>query len=141
VWLISVLLLLVTASVEIPTGQATLRAATANGIVYTTNGSLPAGRTPAGPRTANVTVVADSCGGGQIRCFNSVLYAVDTVIPLISLKQRSVWYPDPSAADGSLMQWWLNITTMPGWLPSSVFVLPSPDSHAPRNVQNQCGTA
>jgi hypothetical protein len=120
VWLISALLLLVTASSKFRRVSATLRAATANGIVYTTGGPLPTNRTPTGRPTV---AVADSCGSGQIRCFNSVLYAVDTVIPLISLEQRSVWYPDPNAADGSFMQWWLNIATMLGWLLSSVFVL------------------
>jgi hypothetical protein len=27
------------------------------------------------------------------------LYAIDTVIPLISLDQRSTWYPDPPVLD------------------------------------------
>ena len=52
-----------------------------------------------------------------------MLYAIDTVIPLISLDQRTTWYPDPNVADGELMLWWLNLATMLGWLLSSIFVL------------------
>jgi len=52
-----------------------------------------------------------------------VLYAIDTVIPLISLDQRTARYPDPHVADGELMLWWLNLATMLGWLLSSIFVL------------------
>jgi hypothetical protein len=52
-----------------------------------------------------------------------VLYAVDTVVPLISLDQRSTWYPDPHGRDGEFMLWWLNIATMLGWLLSSILVL------------------
>ncbi len=122
-WLLGVLLILVAVSVEIPAGQATLRAATSNGRVYNTKGPLQLNRPTAAPRTTHGTVAADSCGDGQIRCFNPVLYAVDTVVPLVSLDQRSVWYSDPNAAGGSFMQWWLNIATMLGWLLSTVFVL------------------
>jgi hypothetical protein len=58
-----------------------------------------------------------------VRCFNPVLYAIDTVIPLVSLDQRSTWYPDPNLRDGAFMQWWLNAATLLGWLLSSFFVL------------------
>jgi len=40
-----------------------------------------------------------------VRCFSPVLYAIDTVIPLISLEQRSTWYPDPHVRDGTLTLW------------------------------------
>ena len=59
----------------------------------------------------------------RLRCFSPALYAIDTVIPLISLDQRTTWYPDAYTPDGSLMEWWLNIATMLGWLLSSIFVL------------------
>jgi hypothetical protein len=52
-----------------------------------------------------------------------VLYSVDTVIPLISLDQRSTWYPDPRVRDGEFMTWWLDIATILGWLLSTIFVL------------------
>jgi hypothetical protein len=54
---------------------------------------------------------------------NPLLYAVDTVIPLVSLDQRSTWHPDARAPDGTFLQWWLNAATVLGWLLSSVFVL------------------
>lgn len=58
-----------------------------------------------------------------MRCFSPVLYAIDTVIPLVSLDQRATWYPDPNTQDGPFMQWWLNAATLLGWLLSSIFVL------------------
>jgi hypothetical protein len=66
---------------------------------------------------------ADACGDGQVRCFEPVLYAIDTVVPLVSLDQRATWYPDPHVRDGAFMQWWLIIATVLGWLLSSIFVL------------------
>jgi hypothetical protein len=58
-----------------------------------------------------------------VRCLSPFLYSVDTVIPLISLDQRSTWYPDPHVRYGELMLWWLDLSTILGWLLSSVFVL------------------
>jgi hypothetical protein len=52
-----------------------------------------------------------------------VLYAIDTVVPLISLDQRSTWYPDLHVFLGRLMLWWLNLATLFGWVLSSIFVL------------------
>ena len=52
-----------------------------------------------------------------------MLYAVDTVVPLISLDQRSTWYPDPHVFAGRIMLWWLNLATLLGWVLSSIFVL------------------
>jgi hypothetical protein len=131
-WVLAVLLVLVIASLEIPAAQATLRANNGNGQVYATNGLLigsarPVGtRTPAGTRPApggSGSVHADSCGDGEVRCFSPVLYAIDTVVPLISLDQRTTWFPDPYVRGGQLMLWWLNLATLLGWLLSSIFVL------------------
>lgn len=66
---------------------------------------------------------ADSCGDGEVRCFSPVLYAIDTVIPLISLDQRTTWYPDPNAPGGELMLRWPDLATPLGWLLTSIFVL------------------
>ena len=52
-----------------------------------------------------------------------MLYAIDTVVPLISLDQRTTWFPDPYVGGGQLMLWWLNLATLLGWLLSSIFVL------------------
>jgi len=116
-WLLAVLLVLVATSLTIPAARATLRATNGNGDVYTTSGPLspPAAR-PGAARP-------DSCGNGAVRCFSPVLYAVDTVVPLISLDQRSTWYPDPDVSGGQLMLWWLNLATLLGWLLSSIFLV------------------
>lgn len=124
-WLLVLLLGLVIASLEVPVTQATLRSTTDSGIVYTTRGPL-IGTTPPDTETADPGGAAgsgDACGDGQVRCFSPVLYAIDTVVPLVSLNQRSSWYPDPSVPQGSLMQWWLNLATILGWLLSSIFAL------------------
>ena len=58
-----------------------------------------------------------------MRCFDAPLYAIDTVIPLISLDQRSTWYPDAGVRYGPVLLWWLDAATLLGWLLSSIFVL------------------
>ena len=122
-WLLAVLLILVILSLEAPTTQATMRASTAAGLVYSTHGPAPGSGGPGPAGRAPAIAHSDACGGGQVRCFNPVLYAIDTVVPLVSLEQRSTWYPDPSLRDGAFMQWWLNAATLLGWLLSSIFVL------------------
>jgi hypothetical protein len=113
-WLIVALLIFVTVTLQIPAARQTMRATTPAGAVYATTGSLQAqGALPH----------ADACGNGEVRCFNPVFYAIDTVIPLISLDQRNTWYPDPATRTGAIMQWWLDIATILGWLLSSIFVL------------------
>ena len=120
-WLLVILLALVIVSLEIPTAQATMRATTSNGQVYSTHGPVPGGGI--GRPAPGAGARSDACGDGQVRCFNPVLYAIDTVVPLVSLDQRATWYPDPSLRDGAFMQWWLNAATLLGWLLSSIFVL------------------
>jgi hypothetical protein len=103
-----------------------LRATNANAAVYTTSGLLTttAGGTVSSSETSpSRSISADPCGDGEVRCFSPVLYAVDTVVPLISLDQRSTWYPDPHVSGGELVLWWLNLATLLGWLLSSIFVL------------------
>jgi hypothetical protein len=115
-WLIAALLILVTITLQVPSARAAMRSTTSAGAVFTTAGPLQ-------PRNAVGTPRTDACGNGQVRCFNPVFYAIDTVIPLVSLDQRSTWYPDPRTRYGLLMEWWLNIATILGWLLSSVFAL------------------
>ncbi len=97
--------ILVTTSLEIPAWQATLRATTPAGITFTTHGALNAAAITIIPRRIPNT---DDCGNGQVHCFSPVFYAINTVLPLISLDQRSTWYPDPGTPYGTFMQWWLN---------------------------------
>jgi hypothetical protein len=123
-WLLATLLVLVAASLELPASQATLRATNGNGDVYATSGLIPsAGPAAVGSSAPGSSPRADACGNGEVRCFSPVLYAIDTVTPLISLDQRSTWYPDPHVRGGELMLWWLNLATLLGWLLSSIFVL------------------
>jgi hypothetical protein len=124
-WLLAALLVLVAVSLVLPAGKTTLRATNGNGDVYTTNGLLTTSAGPAvsGSGSRDNSTRMDACGDGEVRCFSSVLYAIDTVIPLISLEQRSTWYPDPHVRGGEFMLWWLNLATLLGWLLSSIFVL------------------
>jgi hypothetical protein len=124
-WLLAILLVLVTASLQMRAPQSAMRATIA-GIVDTTQGPIPsrtAGPPSPGAGSASPESAGPVCGDGQVRCFNSFLYAFDTVIPLVSLGQRATWYPDAHAAYGTFLQWWLGAATVLGWLLSSIFVL------------------
>ncbi len=123
-WMLAGLLILTAVTLTLPPAQATLRANNGNGQVYTTAGPLTA-QAAAGPQgtPSRGAPATDPCGDGQVRCFSPVLYAIDTVVPLISLDQRVTWYPDPHVRYGQLMLWWLNLGTVLGWLLSSIFVL------------------
>ena len=117
-------LILVTGSLQNPGARAAMRATTAAGVVFTTQGPLRSpGTVPVPAGSAPDPASGDACGDGQVRCFNPLLYAIDTVVPLISLDQRSTWYPDVHTRDGALMEWWLNAATVLGWLLTSIFVL------------------
>jgi len=119
-WLLALLLVLVAGSLEIPASRSAMRATTSAGTVYSLQGPIPgAGSTV----FTGVPPHSDACGDGQVRCFSAVLYAIDTVLPLISLDQRSTWYPDPHVRGGTFMKWWLNAATLLGWLLSSIFVV------------------
>ncbi|HEX6873393.1 MAG TPA: hypothetical protein VF163_20030 [Micromonosporaceae bacterium] len=118
-WLLVLLMALVTASLMVPAAQSTLRASD-EGEVFSTTGPVP---DEAGPAVRDAKEQPDGCANGRIRCFHPVLYAIDTVMPLVSLDQRSTWYPNPNQPWGWLMQWWLNLATVAGWLLSSIFLL------------------
>jgi hypothetical protein len=122
-WLLALLLVLVTVSLEVPGYQAALRANNGNGDVYATSGLLTASSNGSPGAAATDRAPRATCGDGEVRCFNPVLYAIDTVIPLISLDQRATWYADPDVPNGQFMLWWLNLATLLGWVLSSIFVL------------------
>jgi hypothetical protein len=112
-WLLVVLLALVGATLVVPGVQQTMRASD-EGVVFTIDGPVAVDRAAA---------ATDPCGDGRVRCFNPLLYAVDTVVPLIALDQRATWYPDRFVRGGQAVEWWLNLATMAGWLLSSIFLL------------------
>jgi hypothetical protein len=121
--LIALIALLVAgfALLSVPVVAGSLRASDDQGDVYGVHGRLASGspvtvRPGPPPR-------ADSCGNGEVRCFNRLFYAVDTVIPLVDLKQRETWYPDAAAPWGRLTEEALDVATLLGWLLSSIVVL------------------
>ena len=128
--MLAALLVAVIVTVLLPDAQATFRATDPASNVYATTGRLvtvaaPDGVTNPGPFVvpAARTPASDRCGDGQVRCFNPVFYAVDTVVPLVTLGQRSTWYPNRAAPWGGLVDTWLNLATLLGWVLSSIFLL------------------
>jgi hypothetical protein len=134
-WPLVALLVAVFVLMLVPSGAATLRATDPRGNVYTPTGRLvtvsPVG--PAAPGTLPDRVgdystdtrarpAPDPCGDGQVRCFNAFFYAIDTVVPLVSMGQRTTWYPDTHTPSGEFLMWFLNIATLLGWVLSSVLV-------------------
>ncbi|WP_214416804.1 hypothetical protein [Sphaerisporangium fuscum] len=137
-WLVLVLLAVTGAALSTPPVQATMRATDARGNVYSPQGRLvtvdaaasgtAAGAREAGPTGDYATPAGDRprmdpCGEGQVRCFSPVFYAVDTVVPLVSLEQRSTWYPDEHRPLGALVSVFLHLATLLGWLLSTVVAL------------------
>ncbi|WP_248966231.1 hypothetical protein [Sphaerisporangium perillae] len=141
-WLLLALLTLVGGMLLAAPVQSTMRATDARGNTYSPSGRLvtvdpvvPALEQPAhadarqaGP-TGDYATRADDpphldpCGDGQVRCFNPVFYSIDTVIPLVSLEQRSTWYPNEHSGLGALVSVVLHVATLLGWLLSTVVVL------------------
>ena len=52
-----------------------------------------------------------------------MIYAIETVVPLVDLGQRNTWYVLSSASHGSLYDAWLAFATLAGWALSTVFLL------------------
>lgn len=129
VWLLLTLLVAVAMSLYVPDVRATMRATDPRGNTYAVDGRLVnVGPSVTDTGTPDVAPSSqrprlDACGDGQVRCFNPVFYAVDTVVPLISLGQRSTWFASPHVRYGTLTEWWLNLATLAGWLPSTVYLL------------------
>ncbi|TDQ00541.1 hypothetical protein EV186_102402 [Labedaea rhizosphaerae] len=130
-WPLVLLLGLVFLIAQLPMGLDTMRATDPRGNVYSPGGRvITVDPAPASPELTGEFVVpastparADPCGDGQVRCFNPFFYAVDTVVPLVSLNQRATWYPDPHAPNGRLVEWLLDVATLLGWALSSILVL------------------
>ena len=129
-WMLAALLVAVNITVLLPDARATFRATDPAGNVYATSGRLVTVAAPDEPAPrgsfalpANRPPTADPCGDGQVRCFNPVFYAVDTVVPLVTLGQRNAWYPNRAAPWGAAVDTWLNLATLLGWVLSSIFLL------------------
>lgn len=105
------LTVVVAGTLLLPASGKALRATDGNGKVFS----------PEVVAASNVK--PDRCGSGAVVCFNPAYYAIDTVVPLIGLGQRSTWHPDENAAHGPLLAAWLNTATLIGWLLTTLFAL------------------
>lgn len=108
---VTMLTLVVAGSLLLPAAGQVMRATDGNGLVFSP------------VETSSSTVLSDRCGRGAVVCFNPAYYAIDTVVPLIGLGQRSTWHPDENAQGGARLAFWLNTATLIGWLLTSLFAL------------------
>ena len=100
-----------------PAQEVEMRSVDPQGVVFTVSGPLVR------QGSDENGVVYGVCGGGQVRCFNPVSFAVETVLPLVSLGQRDTWYPNEETVRGQRLTTLLNLCSLLGWLLSSVFLL------------------
>lgn len=106
------LTVIVAGTLLLPAAGQAMRATDGNGLVFSPT------------RTATSSSVhPDRCGGGAVVCFNAAYYAIDTVVPLVGLGQRSTWHPDENTDIGPLLAFWLNAATLVGWLLTTLFAL------------------
>lgn len=118
-WPLVVLLAAVAVVCSLPFGADTMRATDPRGNVYAPTGRIVTVQT----ESVQPEPWRDPCGDGQVRCFNAFVFAVDTVVPLVSLGQRSTWYANPHTARGRFTAWFLDIATLLGWALSSILAL------------------
>jgi hypothetical protein len=111
---LALLIVAVTATLLPASESQVMRTADPSGEVYTPTGQLSLIESGESP--------VETCGKGKVRCFNPLLYAIDTVVPIVDLKQRTVWSPSVDAG-GRLMLYWLNAATLAGWAISSLLVV------------------
>ncbi|HEV7759387.1 MAG TPA: hypothetical protein VGO78_10375, partial [Acidimicrobiales bacterium] len=109
-------------ALALPPATTAMRASDNAGTVYTPDGPLTAAAGPTSPTTPGPTT-PDACGDGAVRCYQPLLLAIDTVVPIIDLGQRSTWYPSHHDGAGWAYEAWLNVATVLGWAISTVFAL------------------
>lgn len=109
--LLALLVAVTAGALALPAATTAMRATGASGHVY-----APDGRVDGTPED-------DTCGDGKVRCYQPLLLAVDTVVPIIDLGQRSTWYPSTRDGAGWAYEAWLNLATIVGWLLSTIFAL------------------
>ena len=97
--------------------RSTLKATSDTVAVYDPDGSV-------GIAAANGAGAASgSCASGAVRCFNPVYFAIDTVVPLVELGQRSTWHADGSTCTGRALEAVVVLATLLGWSASTLFAL------------------
>jgi len=94
-----------------------MRTSDESGVVYSPSGPI-AGQSQTLVRPKSLS---GSCGGGHVRCFEPLVYAVDTVVPIIDLNQRTTWYVAQTLI-GRQISYSLYFCTVAGWFLSTVFV-------------------
>jgi hypothetical protein len=114
--LLVALIAMTAVALALPAATTAMRASDNDGTVYTPDGPLPSPTSPATPSP-------DACGDGAVRCYQPLLLAIDTVVPIIDLGQRSTWYPSHHDGAGWAYEIWLNVATVLGWAISTVFAL------------------
>ncbi len=114
-----VLVLMTAGALELPAADDVMRTVDEDNAVYGPSGRLDDQTGTAGAAVGEMY----TCGNGRVRCFSPGFYAIDTVVPLLDLQQRSTWYPDEDSPDGRLYAWGLNIAVLLGWATSSLLVL------------------
>ena len=102
-----------------PAVQNKLVATTPNGAIYTARGHLSV---PA-PTATGAPVAHGHCVSGTPVCFNPWWYALDAVVPIVDLGQRSTWRVDSSQPKGSLLEAGLNVARLLGWFFSAVLAV------------------
>jgi hypothetical protein len=74
-------------------------------------------------RLTQTSIVPALTATNAVQPYNPILFAVDSVVPLLDLGQRTTWHPDTSTPTGQAMQFWLAFVNVGGWILSTVLVL------------------
>lgn len=111
------LYLIVFVTLWVTLNENLMRTSDESGMVYSPSGPI-AGQSQTLVRPESL---GGSCGGGQVRCFEPIVYAVDTVVPIIDLNQRTTWYV-AETPEGRLLGGILYFCTVAGWFLSTVLV-------------------
>jgi hypothetical protein len=74
-------------------------------------------------RLTPTTTFPELAATNAVQPYNPILFAVDSVVPLLDLGQRTTWHADTSTATGQAMQSWLAFVNAGGWILSTVLVL------------------
>lgn len=74
---------------------------------------------PGGQEVSTFGSVTPSCPATTQPCYNAVLYAIETVVPLVDLGQRSSWAVQH---DGGVVPILLGLLTITGWSVSTIAI-------------------
>ena len=69
--------------------------------------------------TDNKTVASKPLGGQK---FNSLIYSIDTFVPLVNLHQQDYWLPDATKRFGRILRMYLWFQIIMGWFCSTLAI-------------------